>query len=184
MGYPYTVNDLLSIFKISKTTFYSQVKKNQDFFAANSIKVRDEGKKSKSYFKYNQSVFDFFASQYGKGKNETESEALGNTAPQEDASTPILEKNGQEDALSAKAPETPTEAPEGESQYKDTINALQAKIDALEAKLEAAEAERRELVAQNGNLLLLLSQEKQEKQLLLPAPKKTIGERIKSLFRK
>ena len=66
-------------------------------------------------------------------------------------------------------------------------------ITAIKADLERERAEKAilleqisELQRQNGNLLLLLNQEKQEKQALLPQPRqhKTIGERIKGLFQK
>lgn len=58
------------------------------------------------------------------------------------------------------------------------------KCAALQSDLEKADAERAELLRQNGNLLLLLSQEKAEKQALLPPPRRSIGERIKNLFKK
>lgn len=64
------------------------------------------------------------------------------------------------------------------------IKALKAEIDTLRHQLEDKEIERKELLKQNGALILTLQQEKQEKQLYLPAPKKTITERIKGLFTK
>ena len=64
------------------------------------------------------------------------------------------------------------------------IKLLQAEIDTLRHQLEDKEIERKELLKQNGALILTLQQEKQEKQLYLPAPKKTITERIKGLFSK
>ena len=89
--------------------------------------------------------------------------------------------------LRVKAPETPPEAPQAaarEEAAAKEIDALKAEIDALKGQLEKAEGERAELIKQNGNLLLLLNQEKAEKQLLLPPSKKSIGERIKAIFRK
>lgn len=71
-----------------------------------------------------------------------------------------------------------TEALEGK------IKTLQAEFDTLKQLLAETEAERKALIHQNGALILTLQQEKQEKMLLLPAPKKTIGERIKGLFHK
>lgn len=64
------------------------------------------------------------------------------------------------------------------------IKALKAELDTLRQQLEDKESERKELLKQNGALILTLQQEKQEKQLYLPAPKKTITERIKGLFAK
>lgn len=54
----------------------------------------------------------------------------------------------------------------------------------LEAKLKEVEAERKQLLEQNGHLLLLLSQERALTQKYLPQPRKTIGERIRDLFHK
>ena len=71
------------------------------------------------------------------------------------------------------------------------LNDLKGKYAALQADLEAIKGEKAELLRQNGlktdeisHLLLLLSQEKAEKQALLPPPRRTIGERIKGLFKK
>lgn len=83
------------------------------------------------------------------------------------------------------APTKPIEAPSPEDRgdaAQSEIDALRAKIAVLEAQLEAKEAERAELFKQNSQLLLLLSQEKAEKALYLPAPRKSIGERFRSLF--
>ena len=63
------------------------------------------------------------------------------------------------------------------------LAALQAQIDELKKKLSDSEEERKELLRQNGALLLMLQQEKQEKALLLPAPRKTIAEKLKGLFK-
>lgn len=78
---------------------------------------------------------------------------------------------------------------EDENQGGTSSSILQKRIEELEAqvaelteKLKVSEEERRELVKQNSLALLALQQEKQEKLLLLPAPKKTITERIKGLF--
>lgn len=61
-------------------------------------------------------------------------------------------------------------------------DALRVELEALQARFDAVEAERKELLAQNGQLLLLLSQEKQEKQALLPPPRIPLVERVKALF--
>jgi hypothetical protein len=79
------------------------------------------------------------------------------------------------------------------SKEKERLSAeleeLKGKFEALQADFEKVEGERVELLRQNGlktdeinHLLLLLSQEKAEKQALLPPPRQTIGERIKKLF--
>lgn len=79
----------------------------------------------------------------------------------------------------------PTPPPSMElEKAKADLESIQRKYEELEAKLKEVEAERKQLLEQNGNLLLLLSQEKAEKQRLLPAPRKTIREKIRSLFKK
>lgn len=173
MEFPYTVNDLLSTFRISKTTFYNQVKKNPSFFNENSVRVREQDKKNKPSVKYNQSVFDFLASQYGNGETVGTFETK---AP--------LEAYTTSDALPPEMPQATAEGEGKETHYQEQINALQSQIEALKTQLEQAEGERAELIKQNGNLLLLLNQEKAEKQLLLPEPKKSFSSRLKSLFRK
>lgn len=65
---------------------------------------------------------------------------------------------------------------------KAELEDIKGKYAELQAEFEKVEAERKELLEQNGNLLLLLSQEKAEKQKLLPPPHKSIGERIRSIF--
>lgn len=181
MDYPYTVNDIITNFHISKTTFYNQVKKNIDFFNANSTKIKAIGEKNKPFTRYNQAVFDFFASQYGI-------EEAVSAVPDADLKKILVEDDRHGEGTSTEAPETPPESffspADDVKPTQEDKNALQAKIEALEAKLAEAEAERKELISQNSHLLLLLSQEKQEKQLLLPAPKKSIRERIKGLFHK
>lgn len=57
-------------------------------------------------------------------------------------------------------------------------------ISKLEKELNDKEAERLHFISLNSQLTALLAAEKQEKQLLLPPPKKTIGERIKAFFKK
>lgn len=87
--------------------------------------------------------------------------------------------------------ETPTEeTPREEKNQGSTSNTilqkrikeLEAQVAELKEQLKATEKERRELTQQVGYALYSLQREKEEKTLLLPAPKKTITERIKGLF--
>lgn len=86
-------------------------------------------------------------------------------------------------------PSTPAEMPpetiltdERERTLLNQIKALEAEIDGLKAIIDEKEQERKSLLLQNANLLLLLTQEKQEKQALLPAPRQSFSQRIKALF--
>ena len=97
-------------------------------------------------------------------------------------------------SLKTENPEIPQTMP----QYQPENEALTAELEDLKGKYEALQAdfarvegERAELLKQNGvlteqmnHLLLLLSMEKQEKQALLPQPRKTIGERIRNFFKR
>lgn len=168
MDFVYDIEDLSRLSNVSKKTVYEFRKKNEDFFRENSTKVKTDSTKTKPKIMYNQMVLDLLLGQYGQGNNDTIiTAAVGGTK--------------------TKLPSEPQklkEAPPETKEDKSTISELETKIKALEAKIEALEEERREMVNQNGNLLLLLSQEKQEKMLLLPAPKKSFGERLKSIFHK
>ena len=106
---------------------------------------------------YNQSALDFFVSYYNG------------------ESTPEMPQNAEEQVSLA---EISIDA------LKAEIDALKAEIDTLRKQLDAKEEERKELLRQNGALILTISQLQTEKQLLLPAPKRSIGERVKGLFHK
>ena len=97
------------------------------------------------------------------------------------------EKTDAKNESAENAPKIASEPPEDEGRQKpllDEISALNQKIDALQKALDDKEQERKALFVQNGQLLFLLSQEKQEKQALLPSPKKPILERIKRILKK
>ena len=133
------------------------------------------GKSKQSLYKLIKQNDAFFASHRQKEQQ--------NVYYDEDAKAWFLKHYGiEEDA-------NKTDAQEEENQEGTSSTILQKKIEELEAqvaelteKLKVSEEERRELVKQNSLALLALQQEKQEKLLLLPAPKKTIAERIKGLF--
>lgn len=121
--------------------------------------IKDNSKRYGRRIKYNQEVLNYLLEYYGMESSEHHQDT------QSDEST-----SSTRATLDASA--------EGK------IEALKAEIDRLVNLLEETEAERKELLKQNGALILTLQQEKQEKQLYLPAPKKTITERIKGLFSK
>ena len=94
----------------------------------------------------------------------------------------LLEYYGKE------ANTSPIEAADAESNTKalqGEIEALKGRLEALQAQLEAKEQERKQLLTQNAQLILLLGQEKQEKQALLTtAHRQTFGERLRGIFHK
>ena len=104
--------------------------------------------------KYNQQVLNKFLSYYGI-----------------DAADDL-----PQDSISASPPQQ-KELPQ------DDISTLKNEIETLKKELERIKAENNELIKQNGQVLLLLQEEKNEKLKLLPAPKKTIRERF-GIFRR
>ena len=164
MDYPFTIKDISSRVKKTEQSLYSLIKKNQDFIKQNS-------KKEGRFIKYNQAVMDWFVSYYGATQDDgsqQESSQQGTIAEtaqedrQEVASSPVEDLSCQ--LLLAK------------------IEALESENAALRERLSASEEERKELQKQVGLALLSLQQEKQEKILLLPPPRKTIVEKVKDFF--
>ena len=170
----YTINQISSACKVSKQSLYKFINKNKTFINENSTR-------NHRIIYYNQAAMDFFLAYYQPDR-KTDSEEI----PVSD-----IEKNTAEERAEEQAEKAPIEAPQTEQPPEGQLNALERKIAALEAEietlrkqLEKTEAEKNEILRQNGEVLLLLQMEKQEKQLYLPAPKKTLADRVKSLFHK
>lgn len=181
MEYPYDIQDLSNGCGISKASVYAFIKKNRDFFEDNSIRVRENSTSTKPKVKYNQVAMDFLLSHYGK-KNSIDAQAREGLSP----NFPMEEREGLSN-LRENAPKNAS----GKEPDQLSIEALQAQISALEAKIEALEKalaekeeERKQLLNQNGALILTIQQQQTERMMLLPAPKKSIGERIKGFFSK
>lgn len=170
----YTINQISSACKVSKQSLYKFINKNKTFINENSTR-------NHRIIYYNQAAMDFFLAYYQPDR-KTDSEEINISG---------IEKNTAEEQAEEQAEKTPVEAPQTEQPPEGQLNALERKIATLEAELEAlrkqldaSETEKKELLRQNGEVLLLLQMEKQEKQLFLPAPKKTLMNRMKSLFHK
>ena len=125
----------------------------------NSTFINDNSMRKQRKIYYSQAAMDFFISYYNA---------------EQPPETPQKAEEQAEKVISA---ELHAEKLEAENA------ALHAEILRLREQLDAKEAERLELLRQNGALILTLQQEKQEKQLLLPAPKKSFGDKVKSLFK-
>ena len=85
--------------------------------------------------------------------------------------------------------ETPLPSRPIPSKTNEELESVKAELEDIKVKYADAketilklETELKEMRENNGNLLWLLTQEKLEKQKLLPPPRKTIGEKIKALF--
>ena len=176
MEYQYTVDDLTTAFSISKQSVYNLISKNKEFITQNSIR-----RQRKVY--YNQSVFNFF-SEYYNGPSPVEAENKASVGHSDIDGGEIENPAGEAINRAGETENDVLEASFAGEVAQGRIRELEAQILALKTELEAKEAERQELFKQNGLLMLLLQQEKQEKQIYLPAPKKTIGEKIRGLFKK
>lgn len=182
MEYKYLITDIQAKTKVSITSLTAFKKKHQEFFNQNSTRIQ-----RKIY--YNQAAMDFFLAYYQPDR-EAESEKI--SVPDMDTDTDKKDPDSvKEMPAEVQAEKSPVEAQKADEPPEAQLTALQRKIDALEAerevlrkRLDATEAERLELLRQNGALILTLQQAQQEKMLLLPAPKKTLAEKIKSLFHK
>lgn len=173
MSYDYTINDIAAKTNVSLQSCYGLIKKNREFVDNNSVR-----RHRKIY--YNQEVMNFFIDYYQPGQ------------PAEDIENPIVAEMPPEgQSPSANFPVLSPDKPvENENQPETNTDALKAKIDALQAEisvlkneLATKEEERKELFRQNSALLLIIQQEKAEKQLLLPAPKKSLSVRFKTFLK-
>lgn len=163
MDYPFSIKDISSKVKKTEQSLYTLIKKNPDFIKQNSHK---EGR----FIKYNQAALDWFADYYGVSQDEPQ---------QENAAECVQEaQEGPQEASSNAEGDFPSQL------LQAKIEALEAENAALRERLAASEEERKELRQQVGMALAALQQEKQEKMLFLPSPRKTFAEKVKSIFSK
>lgn len=154
----YSMGDLSSRVKKTPQALYSLIKQNS---ALSSI-VKENSERKGRYVRYGEPVLEWLLNYYG--------ESLQEDTNQEDRPEP---------------PETPLKSvsePAEQIDQTETIKALQAQIEALNASITAKNMEIEYFKEQNNRLLLLLQMEKQEKVALLPAPKKSFVERIRTSF--
>lgn len=170
MEYKYLITDIQAKTKVSITSLNAFKKKHQAFIDANSMR-----KQRKIY--YNQAAMDLFVSYYCPDDAETKENARQSDKHAEEQ-TSKGENSHLEGTYTDKPQESQLEVLKAENA------ALKAQIDTLNEQLKNKEAERIELLRQNSILIYTLQQEKQEKMLLLPQPKKSLGERVKSFFHK
>lgn len=162
----YTAKDLQ---KVSKTSLQSINK----LFKSNS-ELKELAKEhriveNRSVF-YDEIIYEWFCRRYEK-ENQVSvlNSVVGGNIQNEDTEIP------QDTA--------PIYARQNEALIAE-INDLKMKNAELQAKLETIEAERKQLFEANGNLLLMLSQERALTQKYLPPPRKTFGEKLRSIFHK
>lgn len=162
----YTTKDLLEVSKTSLQSINKLFKSNSEL-----KELAKEHKKveNRNVF-YDEVIYEWFCRRYEKKtKSLMENGVAGGNFENENQNIPL---------------DTPPSSLPQEEETKTELEILKEENARLKEELEKVEAERKQLLEQNGNLLLLLSQEKAEKQKLLPPPRKTIGERIKNIFRR
>lgn len=174
-----SIKDLCQKANISQQTFYRLVRENKEF----SDLVEANREKKGNGYRYDTPVLEWLCSYY-----EVQQDPPADDPPTESA-------------------EQPSDSPDNQEQINTITaerDALKRELEALQARWEQTEKERQFLLAQHAQLINILGQEKQEKQLLLapvvvpadpviehPAPdpdptptKQTLITRIKSIFKK
>ena len=162
MSYQYSIDDLAAKCNVTKQSIYKLFAKDKDFIAANSTR---RGRK----VRYNQAVVNYVSEYYDVPALEVK-----------DESTPAA----AEETSDAEVSRNDTASDQLINDLETRIQELEKQIAELEAQLQKIDAERVELLRQNGALILSLQTEQQTTRALLPAPRRSIGERLKGLFRK
>lgn len=158
MTYQYSADDLSRICQVSKQSIYNLLSKDKDFIKDNSTK---RGRK----VRYNQAVADYVLDYYEIDKDDSTPAAAEETSDKE------MSRND-------------TASDQLISDLETRIQELEKQIAEKDAQLQKTEAERVELLRQNGALILSLQTEQQTTRALLPAPRRSIGERLRGIFRK
>lgn len=166
----YSIKDLTSISNTTERAVRNLFKSNKEL---KELAAEHTITEKRNVF-YDSAVYEWFCERYKKSSSE-KTEPLNENKVVEG----ILNDEKQ-NLLEYTAPLYVRQENEAEKELKE----LQIKFDELKTRFEKVENERQELLKQNGNLLLLLSQERALTQKYLPAPRKTIGERLKALFHK
>ena len=152
----FSIKDISSRVKRTPQSLYNLIKQNREFVEANS---KREGKR----VLYNQAVMDWFFSYYGSARDD---------GSQHETPPETAQEGRQE--------------PSGVPDEELTVAVLRVKLEALERenadlheRLLAVDAERKELLKiVQGTAIASV----QKEQLLLPPPRRTIGEKIKGWF--
>ena len=166
----YSIKDLTSISNTTERAVRNLFKSNKELKEL----VTEHTITEKRNVFYDSVVYEWFCIRYKKSNNEKIEPLTENK---------VGKGISNEEKQNRLEPSSPVNVRQ-ENEAKKELKELQIKYDELKTQFEKIENERQELLKQNGNLLLLLSQERALTQKYLPAPRKTIGERLKALFHK
>lgn len=156
----YTMKQLCEIVDRTQSMVYNYIKADKEFFESH------RKKDSKKGFLYDE-------------------EALLRIKEKIGVSNGVVWGNSNEEDRNIPLDTPPSSLPQEEEtniKLKEELEKVKAECAELQARCEKLEAENKDLREQNGNILWLLTQEKLEKQKLLPQPRKSIMGRIKELF--
>ena len=156
----YTMKELCEIIDRKPSMVYNYIKEDKQFYEQHRKKDNKKG------FLYDEEVLTRLKEKIGVSNGV----GWGNSK-NEDGNNPQYT-----------APSSQPQEEEANIKLKKELEKLKAECAELQARCEKLEAENKDLREQNGNILWLLTQEKLEKQKLLPQPRKSIVGRIKELF--
>lgn len=163
----YTIKELQKEIDRTAATIYNFIRSSEETKAFFNQHRREN---SKGGYIYDEEVLKLLKNKY----------LVANDQHKQDLET----ESGENPQTQPPAPQEKGDNSQEMAELAAELEELLEKYAALKADFDKIEAEKDELLRQNGNLLLLLSQEKAEKQALLPPPRKSIGERLKSIFHK
>lgn len=157
----YTVKELGNIIGRKPAMIYNYFNEDRSFFYSH----REMG--SNGGYVYDDEVLERLKIKVGVSNGEA-----GGEIKKEDEENPNITRP------------LPPKADEELESVKAELEDVKTKYADAQQTIVKLETELKEMRENNGNLLWLLTQEKLEKQKLLPPPRKTIGERIRGLFHK
>ena len=164
----YTAKDLQKVSNTSLQSINKLFKSNSEL---KELSKEHRTVENRNVF-YDEVIYEWFCRRYNKKTSPlVENSVVGANFINEDGNI-----------LQYTAPSSQPQEEEANIKLKEELEKVKAECAELQARCEKLEAENKDLREQNGNILWLLTQEKLEKQKLLPQPRKSIVGRIKELF--
>lgn len=159
-----TIKELCAKSQITEQTFYRLKKKDEAF---TKLLEQHSNVGSNKTRNYDDAVLEYVLTRYNRDSVPDETEK----ASENKQSLPLETADPEIERLTKEIDE-----------LKQKLTESEAERQKLSDQIAAGEAEHQELIKQNSMLLLLLSQEKAEKQALLSAPRKTMRQKLAEIF--
>lgn len=159
---PYTIKELGNLISRKPAMIYNYFNEDEEskvFYYSHRVKGSNGG------YLYDDEVLERLKIKLGVSNG-----VVGGEIKKEDEENPNITRP------------LPSKANEELESVKAELEDIKTKYADAQQTIVKLETELKEMRENNGNLLWLLTQEKLEKQKLLPPPRKTIGEKIKALF--